>query len=467
MPYTLGEIIGKGGMGCVYDGLTPDGQRTAIKMLECQYVSMPDFREFFDIEARALREMNHPSVVKIMGDPFSDSHGNLYLPMEYVEGETIEHRVKHHGPFSETEARATLCKILSAFTYIHGQQKIHRDIKPSNIMLRPNGEVCIIDFGIAKDMKTPTGKTLGRCVGTDGYMSPEQVKGNSIDYRTDIYSLGCLLHYMLTGQHAIVKQSNDYQTIAVILNKEFPSARQIRPELSDDIQQIIYKAVDKNMLLRYQTASEFRNALMGTPEQDDGGHTTRTAVVSISVGRRNCDITIPNDYVSSKHLTIHCRCTPQGGTFLELEDHSTNGTGVNGRYVHNSSITIPFDITSQYTQETPQILLAGREEVALDFNKVTALLQQRWKSANNEKTTGRIKTDTDSGGTTTKKQVTPPSTPDNLNIGLTILSLVFPIVGWVIWGLWKNEKPVAAQKAATMAWIGFSINIIIQIISII
>lgn len=259
--YELIKVIGQGGMGSVYEGRSGDGKRVAIKMMNSKATMNPEFKELFYIEAAALKKMRHPSVVGIVDNPFSDEHGNMYLPMEYVDGETIEHHVEMAGPYTEFTAKDLMGKILDAMAYIHRMGCIHRDIKPSNIMVRPDGSICIIDFGIAKDMKTSTGKTIGRIIGTDGYMSPEQAKGDSIDYRTDIYSLGCLLHYMLTGSHAIKKRSNDYDTICSILNDEFPRAKTFNPHLSDQTQEAILKAVDKNMLRRFQTVMEFKSGL--------------------------------------------------------------------------------------------------------------------------------------------------------------------------------------------------------------
>ena len=184
--------------------------------------------------------------------------------MEFVEGETISQYVAKHGAFPEPDALQLMDKILQAVGYVHSVGCIHRDIKPSNIMLKPDGNVCIIDFGIAKDARTSTGHTVGRIIGTDGYMSPEQAAGLNIDKRTDIYSLGCLLHYIVTGQNAFNKRSNDQETRMAILHEQFPSAIQINPSLSQRTQDIIYKAVDRNMMRRFQSAEEFRKALYGS-----------------------------------------------------------------------------------------------------------------------------------------------------------------------------------------------------------
>lgn len=448
--YILEEEIGQGGMGAVYRGKAPNGHSVAIKMLKCEYVSIPNFRAFFDTEAKSLKSMNHPSVVKIIGETFSDEKGNLYLPMEYVEGETIQKQVEVHGPYSEKEAKLLMGKILDAFIYIHNVNKIHRDIKPSNIMIRPDGNICVIDFGIAKDMNTTTGQTIGMCVGTDGYMSPEQVKGLSIDYRTDIYSLGCLLHYMLTGKHAITKQSNDFATKMEILNHDFPRAKDLRPELSDKIQNIIFKATDKNMLNRFQTAAKFKQALIDEMISEPERPETKVSGAVVTVGRGDCDIVINNEYVSSNHLKIHYKYlkTSPTGAIIEIEDHSTNGTGIDGRYLHNGSESFPYAIPEQQEYALPEVCLAGRPEIRIEWESVIQMLKERLPQ------------------TVTPPPPDPPQPPTQAGpgIGLGILSFFVPIVGWVLWGVWKEQRPKAAHTAAKIAWIGFAINIIFHFI---
>ena len=155
--YTIIREIGKGGMGCVYESLDPYNNKVALKMMSAQAASQPDYREMFDQEVKSLRKLSHPSIVKIIGDPFSDSSGNLFLPMEFVEGQTISQIVQSNGAFDEGEALAIFTKLLDVFSYIHSMSCIHRDVKPSNVMIRPDGSVCVIDFGIAKDSKTKTG----------------------------------------------------------------------------------------------------------------------------------------------------------------------------------------------------------------------------------------------------------------------------------------------------------------------
>lgn len=439
--YTILDKIGAGGMGCVYKGKDPNGNTIAIKMMSNRVTCYPEYRNLFNMEVKTLAELNNPSVVKIVGSPFSDKDGNMYLPMQFIEGETIEQHVKANGPYDENSARIIMGKILDAMSYIYDMGKIHRDIKPSNIMLRPDGSICIIDFGIAKDAHISTGHTVGTIIGTENYMSPEQAKGDNIDRRTDIYSLGCLLFYMLSGRDAIKQGSNNHETTCNILGNQIPSIRSIVPGTSEEIEKIIFKAADKNMTLRYQSPHEFKAALNGTTQQTTG-------YIMVKIGRsHDNDIVIDSQYVSGHHAEIICRPTnsPTGSYVFEFTDKSSNGTGIDGRFLKHGNQSIAYEGTSNL----PQILLAGRSECMLDWNKVIAIMKSR-------------------GGLTPPLSPPPPPPPlpqtEKLGIGLSILSFICPLVGWVLWGIWKNDKPDKAQRAAQIAWIGFIINSIINII---
>ena len=463
--YHFLEVIGKGGMGCVYKGTAPNGETVAIKMMDNQFCFDPGVRQMFYNEVDSLKRLHHPSVVGIRGHAFQDSYGNLYMPMELVEGETIQQRVQRiHQPFTEEEAKKLMSKILKVFSYIHNKGIVHRDIKPSNIMIRPNGEICVIDFGIVKDMNISTGQTVGTLVGTDGYMSPEQVKALSIDYRTDIYSLGCLLHYMLTGKHAILKKSNDVETKLSILNDAFPSAKKMCPELSDEIQAIIFKAVDKDMTKRFQTAEQFDAAINEEPI-DDGG--TKFDGTNVTVGRKSCNIIVDNQYVSGHHLTIRYKRL-SNSPIIEIEDVSTNGTGVDGRYLHNGSMSFPFNlknvlVSKDYggqeakvlhikgTDALPEVYLAGRPEIRLDWDEVFVKLHERIPD---EFSNGAL------------DPPPPPVNNDKLSVGLGILSFLFPIVGWILSSTMKKTLPKAAKSAGELGWAGFILGFIFSMFTL-
>lgn len=374
--------IGRGGMGCVYEAYNESGKRIALKQLNAIFATNPSYRDMFVAEVKSLRTLQSPYVVRIEGDCFSDAEGNLFLQMEYIEGKTIAQTVEENGPFTENQSKVIMGQILEAFQYIHSKGCIHRDIKPANIMIRPDGRICIIDFGIAKDTKVQTGKTIGYIVGTDGYMSPEQANAITIDHRTDIYSLGCLLFYMLTGHHAI-QEVNQFETVCAILDKQFPSARAIRPELSNHIEGVIMKAVDKNMTLRFQNAAEFKSALEKYEQATD-----ITQLLKITIGRNESNnIVIPNSFVSGHHLEI--TYLPANGTIrrtpqLIITDSSTNGTSVDGIFVKGTTMQVP---CLNDLSQMPDIYLAGLLEGKLDWELIKYNFQIRGAWTDEEATT--------------------------------------------------------------------------------
>ncbi len=432
--YKIIKEIGHGGMGCVYLAEDAGGLPVALKMLSNTVTCYPEYRELFQAEVDTLRQMDHPSVVHILGEPYSDSSGNYYLPMEFVEGLTLEQIVRKNGPFPYQYAIELMSKILDAMQYVHERRRIHRDIKPSNIMLRSDGSVCIIDFGIAKDAKIGgTGHTVGRIIGTDGYMSPEQANGLNIDSRTDIYSLGCVFFFIITGQNMIQKGSNDFDTIDAIIHGNIPVPSQVNPSIPPSVDTVFYKAVDKDMRKRYQTASEFKEALMGIVGQQSP---------MVTVGRESDnDIQIANQYVSRRHLIVR-GCQQQTATniryYLELINKGSNGTGVDGRPLRGI-----MELEYESVNMLPQVLLAARMECPLPWDKVIAFLRSRgWNPpesnfshkqeySRQEPTTSSHETNsTDSVTTQNLTESVPPAKEDNLTttqiiiIVLIIISLV-------------------------------------------
>lgn len=447
--------LGCGGMGTVYSGFYK-GKKVAIKKFRTDFMSKDELKKRFQLEGKTLQRLNHPSIVKIIEPahntnnlfyPAFEENGALYLAMEFIEGETIDRYVQERGPLNEDKVVRIMCNILDAMEYVRQQGIVHRDIKPSNIILRPDEEsVCIIDFGIVKDLNS-VGMTTGHCAfGTDGYMSPEQADGLTVDSRTDIYSLGCLLFYMLTGTHAITKKASDHETKIAIIHDDFPRAKDINPNISYHIQGIIDKAVDKNMLHRFQSPNEFRMALNNSnPTQLDSAIRLNSDPV-ISVGRDNsCDITIYDslEKVSRHHLDIVYH--PSTDEF-EFVDRSTNGTHVNGVFIHKSSCKIyfPYDWYNLKADVIPTIILAQAQ--TLDW--VAVLDKFGKKKCPMHDSTG--------------VGVNPHS--DKRSIGYGVISFLFPLVGWILYYKWKQTKPKKAKQVSNLAWAGFVLNLILSVI---
>ena len=374
--YTIEDTpIARGGMGQIFRGRDSQGKSVAIKEILPEYASDWAILSRIEKEVEFLLKVNHPSIVKLYAAFRDDATQNYYIVMELVEGLNIEQYVTKHGAIPEQQAVELMLKILDALQCVHNAHIVHRDIKPSNIMIRPDGNVCLLDFGVAKDMDNNNGSTIpGSIIGTNGYMSPEQADGFSINFRSDIYSLGCVFYYMLTGHHAFNTLASEFETANAILNNEFPRLSKYKSGLSDILQRILDKATNKNMMLRYQNCYEFMAALSNGTHVSHTG--TQQAPVMISIGREMCDIII-NDAdrkISRHHADVELK-EFTGGKYYVFTDCSANGTVVNRKPLRKSSISIPAN------DPAPEIYLAGVVDGHLDWDKVVDELNKRAQAA--------------------------------------------------------------------------------------
>ena len=373
--YTIEDTpIARGGMGQIFRGRDNQGKIVAIKEILPEFASDWAILSRIEKEVEFLLKVNHPSIVKLYAAFRDDATQNYYIVMELVEGLNIEQYVTKHGAIPEQQAVELMLKILDALQCVHNAHIVHRDIKPSNIMIRPDGNVCLLDFGVAKDMDNNNGSTIpGSIIGTSGYMSPEQADGFSINFRSDIYSLGCVFYYMLTGHQAINTLASEFETANAILNNEFPRLSKYKSGLSDILQRILDKATNKNMMLRYQNCYEFMAALSNGTHVS---HTGTLAPVLISIGREMCDIII-NDAdrkISRHHADVELK-EFTGGKYYVFTDCSANGTVVNRKPLRKSSISIPAN------DPAPEIYLAGVVDGHLDWDKVVDELNKRAQAA--------------------------------------------------------------------------------------
>lgn len=373
--YTIEDTpIARGGMGQIFRGRDSQGKIVAIKEILPEFANDWAILSRIEKEVEFLLKVNHPSIVKLYAAFRDDATQNYYIVMELVEGSNIEQYVTKHGAIPEQQAVELMLKILDALQCVHNAHIVHRDIKPSNIMIRPDGNVCLLDFGVAKDMDNNNGSTIpGSIIGTNGYMSPEQADGFSINFRSDIYSLGCVFYYMLTGHHAFNTLASEFETANAILNNEFPRLSKYKSGLSDILQRILDKATNKNMMLRYQNCYEFMAALSNGTHVS---HTGTLAPVLISIGREMCDIII-NDAdrkISRHHADVELK-EFTGGKYYVFTDCSANGTVVNRKPLRKSSISIPAN------DSAPEIYLAGVVDGHLDWDKVVDELNKRAQAA--------------------------------------------------------------------------------------
>jgi serine/threonine protein kinase len=253
--------LGQGGMGIVY--LAEDlalGRQVALKVLASHLVMDPDFMNRFRTEARHQARLMHPNITLLYG--FEEEEGQAFLIMEFIDGENLEQRIMRMGRINPGEAIAIFLKVLDGLDYAHDQGLIHRDLKPANILLTTKKSVKIMDFGIALNLEDSQRLTRPHhIVGTPHYMAPEQILGQDLDFRTDIYALGITLFEMVTGRLPFVGDS-DYEIKAAQVTLTPPSPRSFGyADITPDLEAVILKAMSKTLAARFANVREFRQGL--------------------------------------------------------------------------------------------------------------------------------------------------------------------------------------------------------------
>ncbi|HVS21054.1 MAG TPA: protein kinase, partial [Pyrinomonadaceae bacterium] len=297
--YEIRSPLGAGGMGEVY--LAEDtrlNRKVAIKFLPLDSVASEQANRRLLREARAAAKLDHPNICAI--HEVGEEDGQTFIVMQYVEGETLDIRIKRR-PLDLSASLTVASQIADALTEAHSHGIIHRDIKPSNVIITSRGQAKVMDFGLAKLIQTAAGadsqvdtETMltgrGAIPGTVPYMSPEQLRGESLDARSDIFSFGVLLYEMLSGRQPFVCESAT-ATISAILTDEPPSLASSRADVSEDLQRIVRKCLEKDRDSRYQSTRELvvdlRNlqrdsASSSAPKRADP-HRRRKSIDSVAI----------------------------------------------------------------------------------------------------------------------------------------------------------------------------------------
>ncbi|HZS44583.1 MAG TPA: protein kinase [Blastocatellia bacterium] len=257
--YRITEHIGEGGMGAVYKGVDLMLEReVAIKALRPELARQPELLERFRTEAITLAKLNHQNIATLYS--FFCHNDEFFMVMEFVRGETLDKLLQRHGPMRCERALPLFLQALAGIEQAHAIGVIHRDIKPANIMVNANGTVKVMDFGIARVLGTNRMTRQGYAIGTLQYMSPEQIRGEETDARSDIYSLGILLYEMLTG-HVPFRSNTEYELMRAQVEETPPPPATIVQHIPKKVEEVIMRALAKGAVYRYQTAAEFHRAL--------------------------------------------------------------------------------------------------------------------------------------------------------------------------------------------------------------
>lgn len=278
--YELIERLGGGAMGVVYKARdTRLGRIVALKFLAQHHASDPAARARLVAEARAASRLDHPNigVVYEIGEA---ADGRQFIAMAWYDGETLKARLRRE-PVGVAEAAAIAMQLANGLSAAHAIGMIHRDVKPANVMIAPSGRVTLVDFGIAK-LATDDDTDRQPIAGTIPYMSPEQTEGKALDARTDIWSLGVILHEMLAGQRPFGGDS-DTQVIAAIRSEKPRSIASLRRDLGPGMAAVVARCLEKDRQYRFQSASEFCDALAHLQRAVSRPRKRRTAALAAGI----------------------------------------------------------------------------------------------------------------------------------------------------------------------------------------
>ncbi|MGN0123557.1 MAG: Stk1 family PASTA domain-containing Ser/Thr kinase [Rhodococcus sp. (in: high G+C Gram-positive bacteria)] len=264
--YELGEILGFGGMSEVH--LARDlrlGRDVAIKVLRADLARDPTFYLRFRREAQNAAALNHPAIVAVYdtGEAETEAGPLPYIVMEYVEGDTLRDIVRADGPMTPKRAMEIIADVCAALDFSHRNMIVHRDVKPANVMINKAGAVKVMDFGIARaisDAASPMTQTAA-VIGTAQYLSPEQARGEQVDARSDVYSVGCVLFEILTGEPPF-KGDSPVAVAYQHVREDPPLPSSVNSSVPPELDSVILKAMAKNPANRYQSAAEMRSDLI-------------------------------------------------------------------------------------------------------------------------------------------------------------------------------------------------------------
>jgi hypothetical protein len=274
--YTIESLLGRGGMGTVYLAMHERLRRkVALKLIAAELAEDDDFRARFLRESQLAASLDHPNVIPIYDA--NEIDGVLYLAMRYVDGPSLRDRIRDLGRLSPEETLRIAQQIGGALDAAHARGLVHRDVKPANILLaEAGGHAYLCDFGLAKRTSSRGTTRTGSFLGSVDYCAPEQIQGQAVEGRTDVYALGCVLYHCLTGQPPYARDT-EFAVLRAHLEDPPPRVSATRPELPARLDPVLAKAMAKPPDDRYATAGALAAAFAAALHGEDEAEATRVA----------------------------------------------------------------------------------------------------------------------------------------------------------------------------------------------
>ncbi|MBN1888199.1 MAG: protein kinase [Thermoflexales bacterium] len=340
--YQIVSMIGRGGMAAVYKAFDPGLKRhVAVKVLSAHLAAEPQILQRFEREAITSANLKHPNIVVIHD---VGSAGSIhYIVMEMLEGSTLREEIRTVGALPVARTLQIIYQLSSALDYAHQNDLVHRDLKPGNIMIGAGDHVTLMDFGLVKALRAARLTEVGTGVGTLEYMAPEQLGGEEVDARSDVYSLGIVAYEMLAG-HTPFRGDTPFSVIQHVMYSPPPPLAQLNTSAPGSVQHAIERALAKNPAERYASAGQFAQALYGASLGEDISlvdaqgreHWLHKGRTTIGRGPDNT-VVLDDNQVSRTHAEISF----QNLVWILTDLNSTNGTFVNeNRLVANQAVRL-------------------------------------------------------------------------------------------------------------------------------